>query len=84
MIIPVRCFTCGKVTGNKYNRFITLKEAGMPFEGIMKELNMTRMCCKRIFHTHVDCGEEFAKYDTLPPTVKRTESVDTNRQYKAR
>ena len=22
MIIPVRCFTCGKVIGNKYNYFI--------------------------------------------------------------
>ena len=26
MIIPVRCFTCGKVVGNKYNKFIDLIE----------------------------------------------------------
>lgn len=24
MIIPVRCFTCGKVTGNKYERYLEL------------------------------------------------------------
>jgi DNA-directed RNA polymerase I, II, and III subunit RPABC5 len=26
MIIPVRCFTCGKVVGNKYNRYVDLLE----------------------------------------------------------
>ena len=26
MIIPVRCFTCGKVVGNKYNKFVDLIE----------------------------------------------------------
>ena len=26
MIIPVRCFTCGKVVGNKYNKFVDLLE----------------------------------------------------------
>lgn len=24
MIIPVRCFTCGKVVGNKWEQFLTL------------------------------------------------------------
>ena len=24
MIIPVRCFTCGKVVGNKYDKYIEL------------------------------------------------------------
>ena len=84
MIIPVRCFTCGKVTGNKYTQYKTLLEAGMNFDDIMKEINMTRMCCKRMFHTQVDCADEFAQYDTLPVTVKRTESVDHARQYIAR
>ena len=84
MIIPVRCFTCGKVTGNKYNQYKELLAAGMQFENIMKEIGMTRMCCKRIFHTHVDCAEEFSKYTQLPTTVSRTSSVDNSRQYIAR
>ncbi len=24
MIIPVRCFTCGKVIGNKWNKYLKL------------------------------------------------------------
>jgi DNA-directed RNA polymerase I, II, and III subunit RPABC5 len=30
MIIPVRCFTCGKVIGNKYEGYIGLLEADYP------------------------------------------------------
>ncbi len=26
MIIPVRCFTCGKVIGNKWNKYLKLLE----------------------------------------------------------
>lgn len=26
MIIPVRCFTCGKVIGNKWNKYLQLLE----------------------------------------------------------
>lgn len=29
MIIPVRCFTCGKVIGNKWNRYLKLLEEDM-------------------------------------------------------
>lgn len=28
MIIPVRCFTCGKVVGNKWEKYIQLVEEG--------------------------------------------------------
>jgi hypothetical protein len=27
MIIPVRCFTCGKVVGNKYERYLQLLQS---------------------------------------------------------
>ena len=28
MIIPIRCFTCGKVIGNKWETFLELLQAG--------------------------------------------------------
>jgi len=28
MIIPVRCFTCGKVVGNKWEQYLHLLQAG--------------------------------------------------------
>jgi len=27
MIIPVRCFTCGKVIGNKYDKYLELLQS---------------------------------------------------------
>jgi RNA polymerases N / 8 kDa subunit len=30
MLIPVRCFTCGKVIGNKWERFLKLIEEEVP------------------------------------------------------
>jgi len=29
MIIPVRCFTCGKVVGNKYEKYLELIQNGV-------------------------------------------------------
>jgi len=34
MLIPVRCFTCNKVLGDKYNLFLQLAKEEMEKEGI--------------------------------------------------
>ena len=41
---PIRCFTCGKVLGNKYEKFNKIKNK----EKAYKELGITRYCCKNI------------------------------------
>jgi len=43
MIIPVRCFTCGKVIGNKYDTFIkTLAAEGCSESEAMDSLGLKR------------------------------------------
>ena len=75
MIIPVKCFTCGKVLGDKYRYYLeevrkikeekNISQSHVIYltkiynekspEGIvMDNLNLTRMCCRRHFMTHVD------------------------------
>jgi len=83
MILPVRCFTCGKVIGNMGPQFQELTDAGMDFPNIMISLGLKRICCKRMLQTHVNCADKMAEYDTLPENVKRTSSIDNNRIYKA-
>jgi len=34
MLIPVRCFTCNKVIGDKYNLFVSIAQEHMEKEGI--------------------------------------------------
>lgn len=75
MIIPIKCFTCGKVIANKYRYYcqevrkrklardidvdkvlyLTKEFRDKTPEGeVLDELNMTKMCCRRHFLTHVD------------------------------
>ena len=70
MIIPVRCFTCGKVLGNKWNFYKKEVEKGNNEETVLnvnaksiqqtKEgkaldaLGLKRYCCRRMMISHVD------------------------------
>lgn len=58
MIIPVRCFSCGKVTGNKWDEYLALLEKGHSEGDAMDELGLKRYCCRRMVLTHVDLIEK--------------------------
>jgi DNA-directed RNA polymerase subunit N len=74
LIIPIRCFTCGKVISQEYEEFkkrfdiyqksIDAGEAPKetPKE-ILDELGVTRYCCRRMIISHVDLLSEAAPYD---------------------
>jgi DNA-directed RNA polymerase subunit N len=62
MIIPVRCFTCGKVVGNKWVIFQKKQEEGISNEQIFKDLHIKRYCCRRMLLTHVDLIDKILMY----------------------
>lgn len=64
MIIPVRCFTCGKVIGNKWGRYLQLLNEGKQMADIFKELGLHRYCCRRMIISHVDLIEKLLKYNS--------------------
>ncbi len=74
MIIPVRCFTCGKVIGSlyedfkkRYDEYKRAVEAGeKPKETpqqILDDLGVERYCCRRMILTHVDLLQEATPYE---------------------
>ena len=74
VIIPVRCFTCGKIIGDaykdytaRYNEYNKAVKAGeKPKESpkqILDDLGIDRYCCRRMILTHVDLLEEAAPYE---------------------
>ncbi|KAE8451169.1 hypothetical protein EG329_004841 [Mollisiaceae sp. DMI_Dod_QoI] len=62
MIIPVRCFSCGKVVGDLWERYLKLIDAGVQDGNAMDELGLKRYCCRRMIMTHVDLIEKLLNH----------------------
>lgn len=62
MIIPVRCFTCGSLIGNKWNEFAMRVKGGEDPEKVLNDLGVKRYCCRRMFLSHVELVDEILEY----------------------
>ncbi len=62
MIIPIRCFTCGKPIGHLWEEFKKRVENGEDRKKVLDELGLKRYCCRALFLGHVDLLETVAKY----------------------
>jgi DNA-directed RNA polymerases I, II, and III subunit RPABC5 len=69
MIIPIRCFTCGKVIANLWDAYVETKKRFESStqekitEELEKTLNLKRYCCKRMLICHVPIVDELLKYN---------------------
>ena len=60
MIIPVRCFTCGKVVGSAFEKFKERVEKGEDPEEVLNDLGVERYCCRRMLVSHIDLIDEMS------------------------
>jgi DNA-directed RNA polymerase subunit N (RpoN/RPB10) len=65
MLIPIRCFTCGKVVGNKWEHFQQLLSNDVDEGTALDELKLRRYCCRRMILTHVNLIDKFLNYSTI-------------------
>eukprot|EP00056_Hartaetosiga_gracilis_P013925 m.236026 g.236026 ORF g.236026 m.236026 type:complete len:71 (+) comp13918_c1_seq4:5760-5972(+) len=65
MIIPVRCFSCGKVIGNAYERYLGFLESEYGEREALDSVGLKRYCCRRMLLTHVDLMEKLLEYTPL-------------------
>ena len=54
MLIPVRCFTCGKLIADKFDDYQNRIKAGEDPGEILGSLGMERYCCRRMLLTTVE------------------------------
>ena len=63
MQVPVRCFSCGKVIGDKWEEFQErTDEEGEDKKEVLDDLGVQKYCCRTIFLTHVDTIEEVGEH----------------------
>jgi len=62
MLIPVRCWSCGKVVAHKYQQYKEAIEAGEEPAAVLDDLGFRRYCCRRMFIGHIDLIDEVAPF----------------------
>lgn len=67
MIIPIRCFTCGSLIADKWNKFAERVVRGDDPAKVLDELGVRRYCCRRMFLSHVDLIDTALKYEQYSP-----------------
>jgi DNA-directed RNA polymerase subunit N (RpoN/RPB10) len=63
MIIPVRCFTCGRVVGSAYDVYQKALASGKKGKEALDATGLVRFCCRRMLVSHVDLIKEAAPYE---------------------
>jgi DNA-directed RNA polymerase subunit N (RpoN/RPB10) len=63
MIIPVRCFTCGKVVGSAYDEYKASLAKGKKSKDALDATGLQRFCCRRMIISHVDLIKDAAPYE---------------------
>lgn len=64
MMIPVRCFTCGKVIAHLWEEYKKRVEDGEDAGKVMNELGLGRYCCRQMFLSNVDLIKEINQFKT--------------------
>lgn len=64
MIIPIRCFSCGKPLGHLWEEYSERVSKGENKKKILDALGLDKYCCRGLFLGHVeliDLAAEFKK-----------------------
>ncbi|MDA4120506.1 MAG: DNA-directed RNA polymerase subunit N [Thaumarchaeota archaeon] len=54
MMIPIRCFTCGNLIGDKFVIFQSRTKGGEDPGKVLDDLGLKRYCCRRMLISSVD------------------------------
>jgi len=74
LIIPVRCFSCGSLVGDKWEEFARRVKEGEDPQNVLDALGMKRYCCRRMLISNVEVIDEFLKYAEVS-SKKRDETL---------
>ncbi|MFA5142477.1 MAG: DNA-directed RNA polymerase subunit N [Candidatus Woesearchaeota archaeon] len=62
MIVPMRCFSCGKPVSHLWEDYNKRLDRGDDKKKVMDDLGLERPCCRALFLTHCDLIDLVAQY----------------------
>jgi len=62
MIIPIRCFSCGKPVAHLYEEYKKGIAAGEEPGKVLDKLGLKRYCCRAMFLGQADLIEEVSRF----------------------
>lgn len=62
MIIPIRCFSCGKPVAQDWEEYEKRVKAGENPQKILESLGHERYCCRRMFVSHVETIDDVIQH----------------------
>lgn len=62
MIIPIRCWSCGKPIAHLWETYVERLNKGEERKKVLDELGLQRYCCRAIFLGHVDLIDIAAQF----------------------
>ncbi|KAL0607893.1 DNA-directed RNA polymerases I, II, and III subunit RPABC5 [Plecturocebus cupreus] len=83
MIIPMHCFTCGKIVSHNWEAYLGLLQAEYTEGDALDALGLKRYCCCQMLLAHMDLIEKLLNYALLekrshwsPPTCRADHGLD--------
>ncbi|MFX0173543.1 MAG: DNA-directed RNA polymerase subunit N [Candidatus Hodarchaeota archaeon] len=64
MMIPIRCYTCGKVIAHFYEDFIEGLKEGKEEQELLDSFGLSRYCCRRMLITHVELIDDILTFSS--------------------
>ena len=62
MLIPVRCWSCGKVIAHIYEQYKQAISDGGDPQKTFDDIGLERYCCRRMLVGHVDLIDDIAPF----------------------
>ena len=62
MLIPVRCWSCGKVIAHIYEQYKQAVSDGEDPQKVLADVGLERYCCRRMLVGHVDLMDDISPF----------------------
>ena len=62
MMMPVRCFSCGHLVGDKWDEFARRVKQGEKPGDVLDDLGLKRYCCRRMLLGNVEVIDDVMRY----------------------